>query len=95
MTIALASSLSIGCSVKVAHSYTLQTPGIIRLITFFYIGSVNYNQIYQTGAYVIENLSLDNFTQVDLHYMHLRTVPGSLGRKPAVWFGVSEIFLGA
>ena len=80
---------------KVAHSYTLQTPGTIRLITLFYIGSVNYNQIYQTGVYVIENLSLDNFRQVDLHYTHLRSVPGSLGGKPAVWFGVSEIFLGA
>ena len=80
---------------KVAHSYTLQTPGIIRLITLVYIESVNYNQIYQTGVYVIENLSLDNFRQVDLHYTHSRSVPGSLGRKPAVWFGVSEIFLGA
>ena len=80
---------------KVAHSYTLQTPGIIRLITLFSIGAVNYNQIYQTGVLVIENLSLDNFRQVDLHYTHLRSVPGSLGRKPAVWFGESEIFLGA
>ena len=80
---------------KVAHSYTLQIPGTIRLITLFYIGSVNYNQIYQTGVYVIENLSLDNFRQVDLHYAHLRSVPVLFGTKPAVWFGVSEIFLGA
>ena len=49
-------SFYIGCSVKVAHSYILQTPGIIRLIALLYIGSVNYHQIYQTGVFVIENL---------------------------------------
>ena len=79
---------------RVAQSYTLQTPEIIRLITLFYIGSVNYDQIYQTDVYVNENLSLDNFRQVDLHYTQLHTVPGSLGKKPAVWFEVPEILLG-
>ena len=79
-------ALSIGCSVRVPHSYTLQTFGIIRLITLFYMGSVNYDHIHQIGAYVIDNLSLDNFRQVDMNYTHLRSVPGSLNKKPAIWF---------
>ena len=33
------------------------------------------------GAYVIDNLSLDSFRQVDKHYTHLRSVPGSLGLR--------------
>ena len=52
------------------------------------MGSVNYDQIHQTDACVIDNLSLDNFKQVDMHYTHLRSVLGSLDKKPAVWFGV-------
>ena len=81
---------------RVAHSYALQTPGIMRLITLFYIGSVNYDQIYQTGVYTLSrNLSLGNFGQMNLHYTHLRTVPGSLDKKPAVWFEELEILLGA
>ena len=61
------------------------------------MGSVNYNQIRQTDVYVTENLSLDNFRQVGMHYeyTHLRTVLGSLGKKPAVWFEVPEIRPGA
>ena len=59
------------------------------------MGSVNYDQIHHTGVYVTENLSLDNFWQVGMHYTHLRTVPGSLGKKPAVWFEVTEIRPGA
>ena len=59
------------------------------------MGSVNYNQIRQTGVYVTENFSLDNFRQVGMHYTHLRTVPGSLGKKPTVWFEVPEIRPGA
>ena len=80
---------------RVAHSYTLQTSEIIRLIILFYIESVDYDQIYQTGMYVIENLSLYNFRQVDMHHTHLRTVPGSLSKKHALWFEVPEILLGA
>ena len=59
------------------------------------MGSVNYNQIRQTDVYVTENFSLDNFRQVGMHYTHLRTVPGSLGKKLAVWFEVPEIRPGA
>ena len=59
------------------------------------MGSVNYNQIRQMDVYVTENLSLDCFRQVGMHYTHLRTVPGSLGKKPAVWFEVPEIRLGS
>ena len=59
------------------------------------MGSVNYDQIYQTDIYVIYNLSLDNFRQVDKHYTHLRSVPGSLGKQPAGWFEVHEILPGA
>ena len=55
------------------------------------MGSVNYNQIRQTDVYVTENLSLDNFRQVGMHYTHLRTVLRSSGKKPAVWFEVPEI----
>ena len=57
------------------------------------MGSVNYDQIHH--IYVTENLSLDNFWQVGMQYTHLRTVPGSLGKKPAVWFEVTEIRPGA
>ena len=78
---------------RVAHSYTLQTPGIICFNYLFCMRSVNYNQIRQTDVYVTENLSLDNFRQVSMPY--LRTVPGSLDKKPAVWFEVSEIRPGA
>ena len=59
------------------------------------MGSVNYNQIRQTDVHVTENLSLDNFWQMGMHYTHLRTVPGSLGKKPAVWFEVPKIRPGA
>ena len=54
--------------------------------------SVNYDQIHQMDVYVIDNLSLDNFRQED---MHLRSVPGLLGEKPSVWFEVLEILPGA
>ena len=59
------------------------------------MGSVNYNKIRQTDVYVTENFSLDNFRQVGMHYTHLRTVPGSLGKKPTVWFEVPEFRPGA
>ena len=59
------------------------------------MGSVNYDQIHQMDVYVIDNLSLDNFRQVDMHSTHLRSVPGLLGEKPAVWFEVTEILPGA
>ena len=48
--VALASSLSTDCSVRVAHSYILQTPGIIRLIILFYMMSLNYDRNHQTGV---------------------------------------------
>ena len=48
-----------------------------------------------TPMYVTENLSLDYFRQMGMYYTYLRTVPGSLGKKPAVWFEVLEILPGA
>ena len=64
------------------------------------MGSVNFDQIYQTGVYVTENMSLHNFWQMGMHCTHLRTVPGHalhslIGKKPAVWFEVPEFRPGA
>ena len=92
--IALANFLSIGFSVRVAHSYILRALGIICLIILFCMASVNYNQFHQTDVYVSENLSFDNFRQIGMHY-HLGTVPGTLGKKPRVWFEVPETLPGA